>query len=123
MSDFRLYGGDFITASELDVEVDLIPLRDNSAIGNAKHKKISVAQIASIIRNLDQGVLTASGNPTVLDLPIKSNAIWYNTTLQEVYHWANIGGALYRSKPWNIYFSIDSLSFTADSTLITADYQ
>lgn len=127
MSDFQLYGGTAMTAAEVDASADRMPIRDASLIGNAKHRYISIAQLQVLFgggAGAGQVVISAS-NPTTSDISLNTSLVWYNTNLNEVYNWANIGGVLYRSTVWSpvvdLIFAADSIEITADSTFYTAD--
>jgi len=118
MSDFLLYGGTEMDGSEVDLDLDLIPIRDASLIDNAKHRKISPRQLLAAMNVLVPSVVVSADNPTTETIGENRSAIWFNTTINQVRNWANVQGTLWRSPLWSIFVGN---GFTADSTLVTAD--
>lgn len=118
MADFELYGGSEMTGSEVNLDDDLLPIRDASLIANAKHRKITPRELLAAMNVLVPSVVVDSDNPTTSTLGEGRSAIWFNTTINQVRNWANIQGTLWRSPLWTVFIGS---GFTADSTLVTAD--
>jgi len=121
---YRLYGGELLPKEQVDPKNDWIPIRDASMPGNddAKHKKITVQDLKDAIGSL----VISSRNPISGDIGTGNAALWQNSAANTVYGYANFGGVLWRSTPWNIWvpsgvYTFDSTTLFFDSTTLTWD--
>ena len=87
-----------MSGDEVDIESDLIPIRDASLTGNPKHRKISIQQLGSLIGGIK--VISSTSNPTLDDIAEKQVVVWNNTITNEIFSWTNINGVLFHSPAW-----------------------